>query len=70
MRSRGWRRDLHEREEESSNGVANGLFGVAKALDNGGDQGGVEVELEVVAREHGGGVQSLERALGDSEVVV
>ena len=56
MRSRGWRRDLHEREEDSSNGVANGLFGVAKALDNGGDQGGV--------------VQSLERALGDSKVVV
>jgi len=28
------------------------------------------VELEVVAEEHGGGVQSLERALGDSEVVV
>ena len=52
MRSRGWRRDLHEREEEPPGGVANGLFGVAKALDNGGDEGGVEV----VAREHGGGV--------------
>ena len=66
----GRRRDLHEREEEAPGGVADGLFGVAEALDDGRDEGGVEVELEVVAGEDGGGVQSLERALGDSEVVV
>lgn len=66
----GRRRDLHEREEEPPGGVADGLLGVSEALDDGGDEGGVEVELEVVAGEHGGGVQSLERALGDSEVVV
>ena len=70
MRSHGRRRDLHEREEELPGGIADGLFGVAEALDNGGDEGGVEVELEVVAGEHGGGVQSLEHALGDSKVVV
>ena len=70
MRSHGRRRDLYEREEERSGGIANGLFSVAKALDDGGDESGVEVELEVLVGEHGGGVQSLERALGDSEVVV
>ena len=47
-----------------------GLFSVIEALDNRGDEGSVEVELEVVAGDHGEGVQSLERALGDSEVVV
>ena len=41
-----------------------------EALDDGGDEGGVEAELEMVAREHGGGVQRLERASRDSEVVV
>ena len=66
MRSCGWRRDLHECEEEPPGGVADGLFGVAKALDDGGHESGVEV----VAGEHDGGVQSLERTLGDFEVVV
>jgi len=70
VRSRGWRRDLHKREEELPGGVADGLFGVAEVLDDGGDEGGVEVELEVVAGEHDSGVQSLERTLGDFEVVV
>ena len=51
-------------------GVIDGLFGITKALDDGGDEGGVEVELEVVVGEHGGGVQSLEHALGDSKFVV
>ena len=46
------------------------LFGISKELDDGRDEGGVEVELEMVAGEHGGRVQSLERTLGDSEVVV
>ena len=59
-----------EREEEPPGDVADRLFGVAEALDNRGDESDVEVELEVVAVEHGGGVQSLERVLGDSEVVV
>ena len=54
MRSRGWRRDLHEREEELSGSVADGLFGVTEALDNGGDESGVELEFEVVAGEHSG----------------
>lgn len=31
-------------------GVIDGLFGITKALDDGGDEGGVEVELEVVGR--------------------
>ena len=53
-----------------ASGVVDVLFGVAEALDDGGDEGGVEVGLEVVAGEHGGGVQSLECALGDFEVVV
>ena len=70
MRSRERRRDLLEREEEPSGDVADRLFGVAEALDNRGDESDVEVELEVVAVEHGSRVQSLERALGDSEVVV
>ena len=70
MRSHGWRRDLHEHEEEPSGDVADGLFGVTEALDDGGDESGIEVELEVVAGEHGGGVQSSECALGDSKVVV
>ena len=43
-----------------------GLFSVIEALDNRGD----ECSVEVVAGEHGGRVQSLERALGDFEVVV
>ena len=60
----GWRKDLHE--EEPLGGITDGLFSVIEALDNRGDEGSVEV----VAGEHGGGVQSLERALGDSEVVV
>ena len=70
MRSHGRRRDLHEHEEEPSDGVTDGLFGVTEALDNGGDESGVEVEIEVVAGEHGDGVQSSECALGDSKVVV
>ena len=70
MRSRGRRRDLHEREEEPPGSVADGLCGVAEAFDDGGDESGVEVEFEVVTGEHSGGVQSLECALGDSEVVV
>ena len=41
-----------------------------EALDYGGDESGVEVELEMIAREHGRGVQRLERASRDSEVVV
>ena len=41
-----------------------------EALDDGGDEGGVEVELEMVAGEHGRRVQRLERASRDSEVVV
>ena len=61
---------MHEREEEPSGSVADGLCGVTKALNNGGDESGVEVEFEVVAGEHGGGVQSLECAIGDSEVIV
>ena len=64
----GWRKDLHE--EEPPVGITDGLFSVIEAPDNRGDEGSVEVELEVVAGEHDGGVQSLERALGDSEVVV
>ena len=70
MRSRERRRDLLEREEEPPGDIADRLFGVAEALDNRGDESGVEVELEVVAVEHGSRVQSLEHALGDSEVVV
>ena len=61
---------MHEREEEPSGSVADGLCGVTKALNNGGDESGVEVEFEVVSGEHGGGVQSLEHALGDSKFVV
>ena len=41
-----------------------------EALDDGGDEGGVEVELEMVAGEHGRGVQRLEHASRDSEAVV
>ena len=41
-----------------------------EALDDGGDEGGVEVELEMVSGEHDRGVQRLERASRDSEVVV
>ena len=70
MRSCGRRKDLHEHEEEPPGSVINGMFSVVEALDIGGDEGSVEMELEVVAGEHGGGVQSLEHALGDSEVVV
>ena len=70
MRSCERRRDLHEREEDPPGGVADGLFGITKALDDGGDESDVEVELEVVAGEHGGRVRSLECALGDSKVVV
>ena len=64
------RRDLHEHEEESPGSVADGLFGIAKALDDGRDESGVKVEFEVVTGEHGGEVQRLECALGDSKVVV
>ena len=63
MRSRGRKRDLHKREEELPSGVTDGLFSVSKALDDGGDKSGVEVELEVVIGEHGGEVQSLEAHL-------
>ena len=41
-----------------------------EALDYRGDESGVEVELEMVAGEHDRGVQRLERASRDSEVVV
>ena len=41
-----------------------------EALDDGGDEGGVEVELEMVSGEHDRGVQRLERASRDSKVVV
>nr|POF08899.1 replication protein a 14 kda subunit a [Quercus suber] len=70
VRGEIWRRDLYEREEESLGGVTDGLFSIVEALNDGGDEGGVEVELEMVVREDGGAVQSLERTLGDSEVVV
>ena len=60
---------LHESEEEAARGVADGLLGVAEAVDDGGEEG-VEVELEVFAGEDGGGGEGLERALGDAEVVV
>ena len=70
MRSRRQRRDLHEHEEELLGSVADGLFGIAKVLDDGRDESGVKVEFEVVTGEHGDEVQSLECALGDSEVVV
>ena len=66
----GWRRDLHECEKEPSGDIVDGLFGIGEALNDGGDKGSVEVELEMVAGEHGGGVQSLECTLGDSEVVI
>ena len=62
-------RYLHEGEEEAAGGVADGLFGVAEAVDDGGEEG-VEMELEVFAGEDGGGGEGLERALGDPEVVV
>lgn len=58
---------LHERDEELARGVADGLLAVAEALDGGGDEG-VEVDLEVVAGDDGGGGERLEAALGDAEV--
>jgi hypothetical protein len=60
---------LHERDEELARGVADGLLAVAEALDGGGDEG-VEVDLEVVAGDDGGGGERLEAALGDAEVGV
>ena len=60
---------LHESEKEPPRGVADGLLGVAEAVDDGGDER-VEVELEVVAGAHGGGVERLERALRDLEAAV
>ena len=32
----GWRKDLHEHEEESPGGITDGLFSIVEALDNGG----------------------------------
>jgi hypothetical protein len=49
--------------------VADGLLAVAEALDRHGHER-VEVDLEVVAGEHGGGGERLERALDDAEVAV
>ena len=60
---------LHESEKEPPGSVADGLLGVAEAVDDGRDQR-VEVELEVVTGAHGGGVESLERALRDLEAAV
>lgn len=47
----------------------NGLLAVAEAFDGGRDEG-VEVDLEVVAADDGGGGERLEAALGDADVGV
>lgn len=60
---------LHQCDEELPRGVANGLLAVAEALDGGRDEG-VEVDLEVLAGDDGGGGERLEAALGDAEVGV
>ena len=59
-----------EREKEEGEGERERRRNRREALDDGGDEGGVEVELEMVAGEHGRGVQRLEHASRDSEVVV
>lgn len=61
--------DLHERDEELAGGVTDGLLAVAEALDGGGHEG-IEVDLEVVAGEHGGGGERVQAALRDPEVGV
>jgi hypothetical protein len=60
---------LHQSNEELSCGVVNGLLAIAEAFDGGRDEG-VEVDLEVVAADDGGGGERLEAALGDADVGV
>ena len=55
---------LHERDEELARGIADGLLAVPEALDGGRDEG-VEVDLEVLAGDDGGGGERLEAALGE-----
>lgn len=60
---------LHEREQQPPGGVPHGLLAVPEALDDGGDER-VQVQLQVLAGEDGGGGQGLEGALADPEVAV
>lgn len=60
---------LHKSEKKAAGGVADGLLGITQALNASGDKR-IEVQLEVLAGQDGGGGEGLKSALSDPKVVV